>query len=36
MAVELKSVGAWKRALEEGGLTEEGVPKRKPLSEVRP
>lgn len=36
MAVELKSLGAWKRALEEGGLTEEGVPKRKPLSEVRP
>ncbi|CAL1698532.1 unnamed protein product [Somion occarium] len=33
MAVELKSLGAWKRALEEGGLTEEGVKKKKPLSE---
>ena len=35
MAVELKSLGAWKRALEEGGYTEDGVKKKKPLSEVR-
>jgi ankyrin repeat protein len=35
MAVELKSLGAWKRALEEGGMNEEGVKKRKPLSDVR-
>ena len=34
MAQELKSLGAWKRALDEGGFTEDGVPKRKPLSEV--
>lgn len=34
MAVELKSLGPWKRALDEGGLTEDGTPKRKPLSEV--
>ena len=34
MAVELKSLGAWKRALEEGGLNEEGIKKKKPLSEV--
>ncbi|KAH9851259.1 ankyrin [Lenzites betulinus] len=33
MAVELKSLGAWKRALDEGGYTEDGIPKRKPLSE---
>ncbi|KAH9886691.1 DHHC palmitoyltransferase-domain-containing protein [Cubamyces lactineus] len=33
MAVELKSLGAWKRALDEGGFTEDGLPKRKPLSE---
>ncbi|KAJ3474072.1 hypothetical protein NLI96_g12663 [Meripilus lineatus] len=33
MAVELKSLGAWKRALEEGGLNEEGIRKKKPLSE---
>ncbi|KAI0758863.1 ankyrin repeat-containing domain protein [Fomes fomentarius] len=33
MAVELKSLGPWKRALDEGGLTEDGTPKRKPLSE---
>ncbi|TBU59994.1 DHHC palmitoyltransferase-domain-containing protein [Dichomitus squalens] len=33
MAQELKSLGAWKRALEEGGFTEDGVPKRKPLSD---
>lgn len=35
MAVELKSLGAWKRALEEGGMTEDGVKKVKPLGEVR-
>ena len=34
MAVELKSLGPWKRALEEGGFTEDGIPKRRPLSEV--
>ncbi|KAH7924191.1 hypothetical protein BV22DRAFT_1120343 [Leucogyrophana mollusca] len=33
MAVELKSLGAWKRALEEGGMTEYGVRKTKPLNE---
>lgn len=33
MAVELKSLGAWKRALEEGGMNEDGTKKRKPLSE---
>ncbi|KAI9058689.1 ankyrin [Trametes sanguinea] len=33
MAVELKSLGAWKRALDEGGFTEDGIPKRKPLNE---
>ncbi|KAI1787384.1 palmitoyltransferase AKR1 [Ganoderma leucocontextum] len=33
MAQELKSLGAWKRALDEGGFTEDGAPKRKPLSE---
>ncbi|KAI0791075.1 palmitoyltransferase AKR1 [Abortiporus biennis] len=33
MAVELKSLGAWKRALEEGGFTEDGVKKKKPLSD---
>jgi ankyrin repeat protein len=36
MAVELKSLGAWKRAMEEAGLTEYGVVKAKPLNEVRP
>jgi palmitoyltransferase ZDHHC13/17 len=35
MAVELKSLGAWKRALEEGGFTEDGAKRKKPLSEVR-
>lgn len=35
MAVELKSLGAWKRAMEEAGLTEYGVVKAKPLNEVR-
>ncbi|OJA20991.1 hypothetical protein AZE42_09129, partial [Rhizopogon vesiculosus] len=33
MAVELKSLGAWKRAMEEAGLTEYGVAKAKPLNE---
>ncbi|KAF4568281.1 palmitoyltransferase akr1 [Pleurotus pulmonarius] len=33
MAVELKSLGAWKRALEEGGMNEHGVKKPKPLSD---
>jgi palmitoyltransferase len=34
MAVELKSLGAWKRALEEGGFTEDGGARRKkPLSD---
>ena len=35
MAVELKSIGAWKRALEEGGFLEDGSKRKKPLSEVR-
>ena len=34
MAAELKSLGAWKRALEEGGFTEDGSKRKKPLSEV--
>jgi palmitoyltransferase ZDHHC13/17 len=34
MAVELKSLGAWKRALEEGGFSEDGAKRKKPLSEV--
>jgi len=34
MAVELKSLGAWKRALEEGGMNEHGIKRGKPLSEV--
>ncbi|KAI5115998.1 hypothetical protein M0805_009257 [Coniferiporia weirii] len=33
MAAELKSLGAWKRALEEGGMLEDGAQKQKPLSE---
>ncbi|KAI6140789.1 palmitoyltransferase AKR1, partial [Pisolithus tinctorius] len=33
MAVELKSFGAWKRSMEEGGMNEFGVKKAKPLSE---
>lgn len=33
MAVELKSFGAWKRAMEEGGMNEFGVKKVKPLNE---
>ena len=35
MAAELKSLGAWKRALEEGGMDEYGVKRGKPLSDVR-
>ena len=35
MAVELKSVGAWKRALEEGGMNEDGIKKVGTLNEVR-
>jgi palmitoyltransferase ZDHHC13/17 len=34
MAAELKSLGAWKRALEEGGMNEHGVKQGKPLSDV--
>ena len=34
MAVELKSLGPWKRALEEAGMTEDGRKIGKPLSEV--
>lgn len=34
MAVELKSLGAWKRAMEEGGMSEFGVKKTIPLNEV--
>ncbi|KAH9052196.1 DHHC palmitoyltransferase-domain-containing protein [Lactarius vividus] len=33
MAVELKSLGAWKRALEEGGFKEDGSKRKKPLSD---
>ncbi|KAJ2931938.1 hypothetical protein H1R20_g5163, partial [Candolleomyces eurysporus] len=33
MAIELKSLGAWKRALEEGGMNEYGVKRSKPLSD---
>lgn len=33
MAVELKSLGAWKRALEEGGMNEHGIKKKRPLSD---
>ncbi|KAI0087499.1 ankyrin [Irpex rosettiformis] len=33
MAVELKALGPWKRALEEGGFNEDGIKKKKPLSE---
>ena len=35
IAVELKSLGAWKRALKEGGYTEDGSKRKKPLSDVR-
>ena len=34
MAAELKSLGAWKRALEEGGMDEHGIKRGKPLSDV--
>ena len=34
MAQELKSLGAWKRALEEGGMLEDGTRKQRPLNEV--
>jgi hypothetical protein len=33
MAVELKSLGAWRRALEEGGWDEEGVKRKTVLGE---
>jgi ABC-type sugar transport system permease subunit len=33
MAIELKSIGAYKRALEEGGMSEDGHRKSKPLSD---
>ena len=33
MAQELKSLGAWKRALEEGGMLEDGTRKQRPLNE---
>ena len=36
MAVELKSIGAYKRALEEGALNEDGSPKKRPMTEVSP
>jgi hypothetical protein len=35
MAVELKNIGSWKRAFEEGGFTEDGSKRKKPLGEVR-
>ncbi|KIO01817.1 hypothetical protein M404DRAFT_1002774 [Pisolithus tinctorius Marx 270] len=36
MAVELKSFGAWKCSMEEGGMNEFGVKKAKPLNELGP
>ncbi|KAG8697975.1 palmitoyltransferase akr1, partial [Ceratobasidium sp. 395] len=33
MAVELKSIGAWRKALEEGGFNEDGHKRAKPLNE---
>lgn len=33
MAVELKSLGAWRRALEEGGWAEDGGRRGKPFNE---
>ncbi|KAJ7574094.1 ankyrin [Mycena floridula] len=33
MAVELKALGAWKRALEEGGMNEFGVSRQRPLGD---
>jgi ankyrin repeat protein len=35
MAVEFKILGTWERALEEGDLTEDGLKRKKPLSDVR-
>lgn len=34
MAVELKSLGAWKRALEEGGMNDDATKMKRPLNEV--
>ena len=34
MAAELKSLGAWKRAFEEGGLKDDGSKRKKPLSDA--
>ena len=34
MAAELNSFGTWKRALDEGGFTEDGSKQKKPLSDV--
>jgi hypothetical protein len=34
MAAELKSLGAYKRALEEGGMNENGVKIKRPMSDV--
>ena len=34
MAAEMKSLGAWKRALDEGGMNEHGIKRGKPLSDV--
>lgn len=33
MALELKAIGAWRRALEEGGMAEDGVRQGKPFKE---
>lgn len=35
MAIELKSVGAFKKALDEAGFTEDGAPKPKFMTDVR-
>lgn len=35
MAAELKALGPWRKALEDGGLTEDGRKIQGPLSEVR-
>ena len=35
-AALIPPLGAWKRALEEGGMNEYGIRKQKPLSDVRP
>jgi hypothetical protein len=34
MAADLNSFGAWKRALEDGGMDEYGMKRGKPLSDV--